>query len=147
MIKLERTPLRTWLAGAAAATALLAGPAAARDWFVCANMADAAECSHTDLQAAVDYADAGDVIYVGSGVFPGPVTVRDKSLTIHGAGESRSKISLDRIGPAIVCSNASSDPEAVALAVGGLSAVISASNGQPAARVKNEGCLVNGRKG
>ncbi|MGB0127803.1 MAG: hypothetical protein WBP72_09200 [Rhodocyclaceae bacterium] len=147
MTRINSAALRFSIAGAAISMALLPGPATAGDWYVCANMGDAGQCSHTDLQTAVDYADAGDVIHVGPGEFPGPVAVRDKSLTIVGAGESRSRILLDRMGPAIVCSNASSDPETVALNVSGLSAAFTASNGQPAARVKNEGCKVNGRKG
>lgn len=147
---MDRTNLSSlggWLAAAAIATAAVPGTAAAGDWYVCANMGDASQCSHTDLQAAIDYADAGDVIHVGPGTFPGPVTVRDKSLTIAGSGESRSSILLDRMGPAIVCSSASSDDEAATLNVSGLSAVVGTSSGQPAARVKNEGCKVNGRKG
>jgi pectin methylesterase-like acyl-CoA thioesterase len=147
MVRSNSASLGSWLAAATFALAAIPGTVAAGDWYVCANMGDAGQCSHTDLQAAVDYADSGDIIHVGPGAFPGPVTVQDKSLTIAGSGESRSSILLDRMGPAIVCSNSSSDPDAATLNVSGLSSMFSASNGRPAASVQNDGCKVNGRKG
>jgi hypothetical protein len=71
---------------------LAAGPVHAATLTVCPS-----GCDFTAIQPAVDSALSGDTIRISSGVFPGFVSITDKSLVLRGEGASRTVIdrSLD----------------------------------------------------
>src|SRR5205823_2050548 len=70
---------------------LAAGPVHAATLTVCPS-----GCDFTAIQPAVDSALSGDTIRISSGVFPGFVSITDKSLVLRGKRASRTVIdSLD----------------------------------------------------
>jgi pectin methylesterase-like acyl-CoA thioesterase len=135
------------LIGVSMSLTFLAGNALARDLYVCNEMADDAGCTHTSIQSAVEWASDGDVIHVPSGVFPGQISIYDRSITLEGVGQSVSRIQVDGNDPAILCYNSSGDPASVKLTVQNLGMTFITRNTNIPARVKSEGCTVNGKAG
>jgi hypothetical protein len=143
-MKTHRRSSPFWVA---ASFTLLTGTTCARDLFVCAEMADDANCTHTSIQSAAEWASDGDVIHVPPGIFPGQISIFDRSITLVGSGQSASRIQVDGNDPAILCYNSSGDPTAVKLTVQNLGMTFSNRSTQIPARVKSEGCTVNGKAG
>ena len=79
---LGRTSVRASLLACLPVFALLAvGPVHAATLTVCPS-----GCDFTAIQPAVDSALSGDTIRISSGVFPGLVSITDKSLVLRGEG-------------------------------------------------------------
>ena len=81
-LDLGRTSVRAGLLACLPVFALLAvGPVHAATLTVCPS-----GCDFTAIQPAVDSALSGDTIRISSGVFPGVVSITDKSLVLQGDG-------------------------------------------------------------
>ena len=81
-LDLGRTSVRAGLLACLPVFALLAaGPVHAATLTVCPS-----GCDFTAIQPAVDSALSGDTIRISSGMFPGVVSITDKSLVLQGDG-------------------------------------------------------------
>ena len=106
---LGRTSVRAGLLACLPVLALLAaGPVHAATLTVCPS-----GCDFTAIQPAVDSALSGDTIRISSGVFPGFVSITDKSLVLQGDGANRTVIDRDDPvsgGPTVILSCSQSFP-------------------------------------
>jgi hypothetical protein len=94
-LDLGRTSVRAGLLACLPVFALLAaGPVHAVTLTVCPS-----GCDFTAIQPAVDSASSGDTIRISSGVFPGIVSITDKSLVLQGDGASQTVIERDPVNP------------------------------------------------
>src|SRR5205823_767895 len=108
-LDLGRTSVRAGLLACLPVFALLAaGPVHAATLTVCPS-----GCDFTAIQPAVDSALSGDTIRISSGVFPGVVSITDKSLVLQGDGANRTVIDRDDPvsgGPTVILSCSQSFP-------------------------------------
>jgi hypothetical protein len=108
-LDLGRTSVRAGLLACLPVFALLAaGPVDAATLTVCPS-----GCDFTAIQPAVDSALSGDTIRISSGVFPGVVSITDKSLVLQGDGANRTVIDRDDPvsgGPTVILSCSQSFP-------------------------------------
>jgi hypothetical protein len=73
---------------------LVAGPVHAATLTICPS-----GCDFTAIQPAIDSASSGDTIRISSGVFPGIVSITNKSLVLQGDGASQTVIERDPVNP------------------------------------------------
>ncbi len=107
-LDLGRTSVRAGLLACLPVFALLAaGPVHAAALTVCPS-----GCDFTAIQPAVDSALSGDTIRIFSGVFPGSVSITDKSLVLQGDGPTRTVIHEDPLSgsPIVILSCSQSFP-------------------------------------
>jgi hypothetical protein len=107
-LDLGRTSVRAGLLACLPVFALLAaGPVHAATLTVCPS-----GCDFTAIQPAVDSALSGDTIRISSGVYPGSVSITDKSLVLQGDGPDRTVIREDPLSesPIVILSCSQSFP-------------------------------------
>jgi hypothetical protein len=107
-LDLGRTSVRAGLLACLPVFALLAAsPVHAATLTVCPS-----GCNFTAIQPAVDSALSGDTIRIFSGMFPGSMSITDKSLVLQGDGPTRTMIREDPLSgsPIVILSCSQSFP-------------------------------------
>lgn len=126
------------------AAALVPLHAQARDWVVCKEMAETAECTHTDIQTAIDYAGDRDTILIRGGRFPGALVVKDKNLSIEGGRGGDSFVVLASEHAALTCENSARSDVNIRLTIDGLATVSGDDTSSRLITVLNRGCTFTG---